>query len=62
MLKLSRGLESFAPVTETSDNRHEEIEVTQQSNANNLDSTKRHKAKAEWYVNMKMCLISFDSE
>lgn len=40
MLKLSRGLESFAPVNESADDRKSE-------NAGE-DPPRRHKASAEW--------------
>lgn len=55
MLKLSRGLQSFAPVTESSDDKTREIE-----NEDNFDTSKHHKVNVEWYVNRhKKALISF---
>jgi hypothetical protein len=46
MLKLSRGLQSFAPETESTDDRNGKIEV-ENENAH-LESSKHHKINVEW--------------
>lgn len=48
MLKLSRGLQSFAPVTVSSDDKNRKIE-----SEDNLDTLEQHKANVEWYVNRR---------
>lgn len=45
MFKLSRGLQSFAPVTESSNDKHRENE-----SGDNLDTPKQQKVNVEWYV------------
>lgn len=45
MLKLSRGLESFAPVNESSDDNSRQLET-----CNSRKSPARHKANPEWYA------------
>jgi hypothetical protein len=49
MLKLSRGLQSFAPDTTeaTDDDRNGKIEVGN-ANENNVESSKHHKVNVEW--------------
>lgn len=47
MLKLSRGLQSFAPVTESVDDKNSKIE-NERPDESNFDSPKHHKANAEW--------------
>lgn len=64
MLKLSRGLESFAPVAPTQSTAdaitNSRIE-NEQSNADRLDSSEHsRKAGVEWYANARIrTLIAF---
>lgn len=60
MLKLSRGLESFAPVTESLEDKTRRIESENSSNMNNSDSFQQpHKANVEWYANIIKTLNLF---
>lgn len=52
MLKLSRGLESFAPVPESSGDKTKGIEMENSTNVNiSSSSQQQHKANVEWYAN-----------
>jgi hypothetical protein len=48
MLKLSRGLQSFAPVTEPTDDKNSKIENEQPAEESNFESQKHHKDNVEW--------------